>query len=291
MVISNKFFKETLPFTAGTSTLYATLYKEGDKIPKAVLLYFHGGGLLYGNRHDLPLYHIEKLCSEGYAILAFDYHLAPATKLPHILDDVHTAIEWYISKRLSLFNSKCPYFLWGRSAGAYLCLLSALRDFTEKPRGIISYYGYAFLCNHWFNTPNKYYLQFPTVDIKESSCILNEICTYGDLNQRYSLYVHARQMGNWISFFYEGREKHFYEPYSFRLISSFKDYPPTFLVHGINDPDVPFEESKELDKILPDTRTFFVSESIHDFDRNTDSYSTEALLNNTLDFLHSLTNP
>lgn len=281
--------QETHCYTTTPSPLYATLYKHNNVVTKATLLYFHGGGLLYGNRDDLPKYHIERLCSEGYAIVAFDYHLAPATKIPDILNDVYTAIEWYISNRLKLITRNCPYFLWGRSAGAYLCLLSGFKDFTEKPKGIISYYGYTFLCNHWFNTPSKHYLQFPAVNINSMSNTLNKLCTYAELKDRYPLYVHARQTGNWLSFFYEGREKDFYAPYSFRLASDFNNYPPTFLAHGMKDTDVPFEESKELAKILPKAKTFFVSESTHDFDRYTETYSTEALLNNTIDFIASLT--
>lgn len=270
------------------SNLNATIYKCNNSISKAALLYFHGGGLLYGNRNDLPEYHIEKLCNEGYAIIAFDYHLAPATKIQDILADVSTAVEWYISNRLNLLSSDCPYFLWGRSAGAYLCLLSGLKTFSEKPKGIISYYGYTFLCNHWFNTPNKYYLQFPDVDITSMTATLNKICTHGDLEDRYPLYVHSRQKGNWLSWFFEGKEKNFYAPYTFRLVSDFKNFPPTFLVHGMKDPDVPFEESRELSKLLPKSKTFFVSESVHDFDRYTESFSTEDLLSKTIDFINSL---
>lgn len=33
---------------------YATVYSEKDTDAKACILYFHGGGLLYGSREDLP---------------------------------------------------------------------------------------------------------------------------------------------------------------------------------------------------------------------------------------------
>ena len=32
----------------------ATIYKNPDVISRACILYFHGGGLLYGYRCDLP---------------------------------------------------------------------------------------------------------------------------------------------------------------------------------------------------------------------------------------------
>lgn len=283
-----KITETTLSYIESPLKLYATLYKHMEKTCHGVLLYFHGGGLLYGSRNDLPSYHIETLCNSGYAIIAFDYRLAPATKLPEILEDVITAVRWYLDTRLNLLGSNLPYFLWGRSAGAYLVLLTALRDFSEPPRGVISYYGYTFLNDHWFNTPNKHYLQFPMEDEKHIYSLHNSLCATAPLEQRYGLYVHARQTGKWISLFFEGKEKHFYAPYSFRLVSNLKNYPATFLAHSLHDPDVPFDETKELKKLLPTAKTFFTSVPQHDFDRNYESHETTLLLNNTLDFLNSL---
>ena len=36
---------------------HATIYYDTDIPPKACILYFHGGGLLYGTRTDLPELH------------------------------------------------------------------------------------------------------------------------------------------------------------------------------------------------------------------------------------------
>ena len=45
---------------------YATVYSEKDTDAKACILYFHGGGLLYGSREDLPRRHIDTLTRAGY---------------------------------------------------------------------------------------------------------------------------------------------------------------------------------------------------------------------------------
>ena len=55
-----------------------TRYTDSSFPTKARILYFHGGGLLYGSREDLPMLHISRLTQAGYEILAFDYPLAPA---------------------------------------------------------------------------------------------------------------------------------------------------------------------------------------------------------------------
>lgn len=277
--------KESFCYAETPLSLYGTLYRNEAVDTCGVLLYFHGGGLVYGNRDDLPNSHIESMCKSGYIIISFDYRLAPASKLPDILEDFNTAVNWYLKNRTVLLGKPYKYFLWGRSAGAYLCLLSGFTNYKEAPVGIVSYYGYTFLINHWFNTPNKHYLGFPTVSCDLVSSLSDEICTSASLETRYSLYVHARQTGRWLPLFFEGKEKNFFSPYSFRLERDFANFPSTFLVHGFNDPDVPFEESKELSKLLPKTTTFFVPANDHDFDRDEESAITKSLLESTISFL------
>ena len=106
-----------------TDTNHTDSTTEAAARPKACILYFHGGGLLYGNRNDLPEKHLKTLTEAGYAIAAFDYPLAPAAKLDLIMEDVCASINHYIENSIAYVESKLPYFLWGRSAGAYLCLI------------------------------------------------------------------------------------------------------------------------------------------------------------------------
>ena len=111
----------------------ATVYTDSDTPVKAAIIYFHGGGLLYGRRKDLPRPHLNTLTQAGYAIIAFDYPLAPAAKLEMIMNDVESSIQYYIDHSDELIKSpkssegSLPYFLWGRSAGAYLCLIAAAK--------------------------------------------------------------------------------------------------------------------------------------------------------------------
>lgn len=129
----------------------ATVYTDSDTPVKAAIIYFHGGGLLYGRRKDLPRPHLNTLTQAGYAIIAFDYPLAPAAKLEMIMNDVESSIQYYIDHSDELIKNpkssegSLPYFLWGRSAGAYLCLIAAAKGtYTHAPAGILSYYGYGF---------------------------------------------------------------------------------------------------------------------------------------------------
>lgn len=262
---------------------YITRYSDPDIPTKARILYFHGGGLLYGSRKDLPKQHIETLTSAGYEILAFDYPLAPAAGLEIIVDDVCSSINHACENECPYTDSSLPYFLWGRSAGAYLCLLAAAGNkLNQTPKGILSYYGYGFLCDDWFCSPSTYYQTLPTVPSTCLSVIPGNLHTEGNLDTHYSVYVYARQTGEWKNLIYKGREKFFYLNYSLRLCDHLPC--PLFAAHSTGDTDVPYAEFMELCSRYQPTR-FIASGTVHDFDRDVENPLTEKLLNETLLFL------
>lgn len=260
-----------------------TRYRSSDHTPKARILYFHGGGLLYGSREDLPEDHINLITQEGYEILAFDYPLAPAADLELILQDVCDSINTACSDTADFTDGTLPYFLWGRSAGAYLCLIAAASDkLTQQPKGILSYYGYGFLCDSWFCTPSSYYCTLPLVDKSSLEHIPQTLHGEGNLESHYSIYVYARQTGNWKNLIYRGRAKFFYLYYSLRTCEQLPC--PLFATHSTGDTDVPYEEFVALcDRYH--ARRFIASGNIHDFDRDPDNPFTSSLLTSTIQFL------
>ncbi|WP_077612326.1 alpha/beta hydrolase [Clostridium sp. Marseille-P2415] len=261
----------------------ATIYQNTDIVPRACVLYFHGGGLLYGSRLDLPELHLNSLTDAGCVIISYDYPLAPAVKIDFIINNVVDSINHYVKHPMRYAARELPYFLWGRSAGAYLCLLaSASGRLLLPPNGILSYYGYGFLCDSWFSTPSKYYCTLPAVP---ESCLLavsDRVHTEGDLDTHYSIYVYARQTGTWKSLFYDGRDKCFFLDYSLRACDKLP--APLFCAHSINDTDVPYSEFLELCGKYR-AEKFIVSRAMHDFDRDETDSLTVQLLKATVHFL------
>jgi len=277
------FLSKTVKLPSELYEKYATIYHCQEQPQRASLLYFHGGGLLYGNREDLPAKHLDLLTGAGYQIIAFDYPLAPAAKLDVILQDVTQSIRSYCDDPGLFGPSPLPYFLWGRSAGAYLALLSAATgSFSLKPSGILSYYGYGFLCNSWFMSPSKYYLTLPPVPEMCLEAIPEGIHATGDLDTHYSVYVYARQTGKWLDMIYAGRSRDLYTDYSLRT----KDHLPcpVFCAHCMRDTDVPYSEFLELCQKYNATR-FIAPGAVHDFDRLEEERVTQRLLDATLRFL------
>lgn len=262
---------------------YATVYSDTDTEARACILYFHGGGLLYGSRDDLPLLHTRTLTQAGYIIISCDYPLAPAAKLDTIIGDVCSSITHYATYPEQYCGQTLPFFLWGRSAGAYLCLLAAARPGLPVPVGILSYYGYGFLCDNWFQTPSDYYKSLPAVD---ASCLEQAGAgphTAGGLDTHYAVYVYARQTGAWRSLLYEGRDKYFYLDYTLRACATLPC--PLFCAHSTQDNDVPYAEFLELsNRFHP--RQFIASCGVHDFDRDEENPFTKKLLDETLEFLN-----
>ncbi|MCI9023561.1 MAG: alpha/beta hydrolase [Dorea sp.] len=274
---------------------HATIYFDTEQKPKAFILYFHGGGLLFGTRTDLPKLHLESLTGSGYCIVAYDYPLAPAVKLGKIFEDVCASVRHYIENfpiYLEAYGENAgtdpsaapsPYFLWGRSAGAYLCLLAGARgSFSQKPAGILSYYGYGFLCDGWFMTPSNYYCSLPAVSESILNAVSGEVHAGGDMNTHYSIYVYARQTGKWADLIYDGRQKFFYLDYTLRTCDKLPC--PIFCAHSTGDTDVPYSEFLELCNRYQAQR-FVASHSMHDFDRDEKNPVTARLMEATLKFL------
>ena len=90
------------------------IYSPDDRVPDAVVLYFHGGGFILGGleSHD-------DICAElcgrtGLEIVSVDYRLAPEHKHPAAFDDALAAFDW-AAKAYPL-----PIVLCGDSAGGNL---------------------------------------------------------------------------------------------------------------------------------------------------------------------------
>lgn len=246
-----------------------SLHRATANRKNITIVYFHGGGLLYGVRDDLPEIYINKFLNEGYDLLALDYPLAPESKLDSILKASFEMISFYLENSdhvLGLKNNR--YIVFGRSAGAYLCFMLCAR--LKKlnfplPLAIISLYGYARLDEVEFNTPSKHYNKLAKIPNEAIEKITSDTpITSGPMNLRFSLYIKARQEGSWIKTLCEKED-----PVHYSLDDeTLKSFPPTILAAATLDPDVPYRISKSLSKKIPNTRLITLYQEDHDFDRD-----------------------
>jgi len=275
---------ETFSFvTRENISLNMNLQRAKSNRKNIVVIYFHGGGLLYGTRDDLPKPYVEQFLQAGYDFLAVDYLLAPEAKLDLILQSAfETLIFCQNDPKLSSLTSK--YILFGRSAGAYLAfiLCDMLLKTAAAPLALISLYGYARLDDPQFNTPSKYYSKLPVVsDESIRKIIAKTPVTYGPMDLRFSLYIKARQEGSWIKALCGNESPEKYSLSNEQL----QNFPPTFLAAATLDPDVPYRISKTLSRLIPDSHLLTIYQEVHDFDRDTTNDSGRQTYSEILSWL------
>ena len=260
--------------TEGNIELNYNLYRAKNYRRNITIIYFHGGGLLYGVRDDLPEIYIDKILNSGYDFLTLDYPLAPESKLDVILKSSYEEILYYLKNCEVVFGLKNKkYILFGRSAGAYLCFMMCemlIKNNDLMPMAIISLYGYAKLDEVQFNTPSKYYNKLSQLtDESIEKIISNTPVTYGPMSLRFSLYIKARQEGTWVKQICKKEAPTKYSLDDEKL----KNFPPTILAATTLDPDVPFRISKTLCKLIPNSHLITIYGEVHDFDRDINNES------------------
>lgn len=232
------------------------------------IFYFHGGGLIYGEKEDLPEVYRQQFLESGYSLVEVDYPFIPEVKIDTILMCLKEALRWWIGNH----NKECltesdEWIYFGRSAGAYLALLLSNQEDLPKPRKIISLYGYPTLEDSRLQQPSGYYQSFPPVPFMDYYSLIQSkpICSV-ELSKRFSLYVAYRQTGNWIK---EILGKNDIKDYGLNK-KQLEHLPPVFIAASRQDQDIPFEISEEMSQLIPDNYFFPIDENLpHDFDNNT----------------------
>ncbi|GAA5103805.1 alpha/beta hydrolase [Wohlfahrtiimonas larvae] len=231
------------------------------------LIYIHGGGFILGERSDLPETYIDMLNDAGYNLLLLDYPLAPEVDLTTIHHCLAQALEWFHLNHQSILGlDSADYYLFGRSAGAYLALLLSAKNPSQYQKGIIAFYGYSSMLSDAFITPNDYYLQFPKHSYMDLYDLTDQgILTEASVKSRYVLYINYRQTGEWLSKVLPDRSQWEYYSLTDQELSKL---PQTFLTASNTDKDVPYEASVHLSNIIPNNVFYPVENQYHDFDRD-----------------------
>lgn len=247
--------------------IYGTLYQTytNQKSQAPTIFYLHGGGLIFGDRKDLPHQYIDQLTTAGYNLFTVDYPLAPESKLPEILESIAVSIDWFLDHAVDTLDLKNNhYILMGRSAGAYLALYQSVHH-QVPAKGAIAFYGYFNLNEAAFSVPSRHFLTYPKVTANQMIRLTSEQpIVEGSMNDRYPIYIGARQSGTWQDLFLAGKGDA--KRYSIEK-NDLKNLPATFITAASGDPDVPVRQSKLLHKAAPNSYLHIVDSDLHDFDR------------------------
>jgi len=113
-------YKNILYSQVGNKMLFLDVYvpKGTDEILPTIVS-IHGGGYFYGDK-ELYRFYCMELALHGFAVVNFDYRLAPENHFPSPLEDTNTVMEWIEVHGADYFIDKEKVFLVGDSAGAQL---------------------------------------------------------------------------------------------------------------------------------------------------------------------------
>ncbi|CAJ0544075.1 Ff.00g040700.m01.CDS01 [Fusarium sp. VM40] len=113
-----------------------------DVSPKTVLIHYHGGFLIVGDRYSYPPYWLLHACaSREWTFVTPDYRLIPETTAHAALDDAVHAYEWVHSVLPGLLGCQVSsVLLASSSAGGYLALSTA-SVVAKKPEALLLIYG------------------------------------------------------------------------------------------------------------------------------------------------------
>ncbi|MDG0857728.1 alpha/beta hydrolase [Staphylococcus equorum] len=258
-------------------TLPFTVIEAKNNNPKGIIIYFHGGGLIFGDAYDLAQPYIDVLSQDFHLVLA-SYRLAPESKINIIISDVLLQYDAIKQRYPSL-----PLFTFGRSAGAFLAMIVSTHRQVD---GIVDFYGYCRVHVPSFLRPNS---QYQTLSSKITPEILNQLIqqqplTSGSMQDRYPIYIHARGEAKWLD--YLGIQTSTQSDYNISP-QQLKNFPPMFIVHCKNDPDVPYTESEHIYQNVSNCQIEFLNSNQHDFDRvvnetNIDLYKKAVVFLNQL---------
>lgn len=262
---------------------------------RPVIVYIHGGGLFWGSREDLKKEQIDFYHQAGFNIFSIDYRLAPETKLAEIQQDVADALSWLENEGIEKFNyDPNKIAVIGGSAGGYLALLAG--TFKNKPKAIVSLYGYGDITGEWATKPSPHYQKMTPVPKELAQMLVsNTVISEGPIQKRYAIYMYARQKGTWIEdisgvHVIPGGSLDELKPYC-PLYYSDSDFPPTLLLHGTKDEDVPYEQSVLMSKKLSNSggscKLITIPDGKHVFDEDWDNPVVQKAFEEIISFLNS----
>jgi acetyl esterase/lipase len=193
----------------------------------------------------LPEEQARQYINAGFAVIAVDYRLAPETKVKAIREDIDDAYAWIRSQAEKIGVDSDRLAVMGHSAGGYLAISAGAR-LTPKPKAVISFYGYGDISGAWATGPNQPYRELGLISEEAArQNIGTEVTSQSSVQERLPYYLYCRQQGTWareiVGHDFDDRLSDYCPVHAIS-----PDYPPTLLLHGDEDIDVPVFESLGL---------------------------------------------
>lgn len=211
----------------GEHRLLLDLYQPLNKTrPTPLIVWIHGGAWRSGSKADVP---IAQLIGDGYAIASVDYRLSPTAQFPAQVHDIKAAIRFLRAHAAEYELDPKRFAVAGSSAGGHLAALvgvtngheeleGTVGEFTAEPsdvQAVVSFYGASNL---------------PT--------ILSQSTPHG---------LRVRVPALQLLLGGQPAEKPALARLASPVVHVDRNDPPLLLIHGDQDPQMPLDQSQELE--------------------------------------------
>ena len=200
---------EDLRYGDAPENLLDVYFPEGTGGKLPTIISIHGGGWFYGSK-KLYSHYCLRLAKRGFAVVNFDYRLAPENKYPAPLEDACRVLHWVQEQGEQYHIDRNNLFLVGDSAGGQLAF-QLLTMMTNDKYGAL--FDFA-----------------PPEGLKINACGLNCGCYFMPLSR----ILPPKRMGA----IFEAYFPEDYLPWVPSLKAEkyiTKDFPPAFVMSAAND--------------------------------------------------------
>ena len=270
---------------------YMPSQKAGPARPG--IIHVHGGALITGHRGNINPEKVKLYVAAGYVLVSINYRLAPEAKLKAIIEDIQDAYRWVREEgpqRFSLDPDRITVI--GHSAGGYLALMTGF-CVDPRPKALVSFYGYGDIVGDWYSKPDPFYRRQPLVSKEEAYGLVGGPVISDAASQPYRnrFYLYCRQNGLWpkeVTGHDPRTELSYFDDFC-PVRNVTKDYPPTLLLHGDRDTDVPYDQSlmmaNELTRVGVEHELITIKNGGHGFDGDFRDPQVVAAFSRVLAFL------
>ncbi len=256
--------KRNIHYGPSDAQTFDIWYPNEGKGPFPVVINLHAGGFSGGSADDFTLPPMFRACDHGYALVSLNYRLSGEAKWPASVYDVKAAVRYLRAHAAELNIDPNKIISWGYSAGAYLSAMLAVTGDEEM-------FNDAALGN--MDQSSK--VQAAIVGSGPCGNWADEDAYLDELSKKTGVPVlFPHNAPNSVEAFQFGQPlPRIYE--LLRLVDPNvwvnESCPPVLLLHGDEDPLVPFEfavkfHEKIASKIGPDKTDLIVGPGKHHCD-------------------------
>jgi acetyl esterase/lipase len=144
-------FKDIVYRHASGKDLHLDLYENAAQSPAPVLVYFHGGAWIRGEKPE-SYGGFRAWLSAGFSVVTVEYRLTGDATAPAAVEDVRCSLAWVKSNAAAHHLDASRVVVYGTSAGGHLALMAGMlpagndidpADCRDQPKvvAILDFYG------------------------------------------------------------------------------------------------------------------------------------------------------